>query len=177
MRKSIFCFVALLALLTGSKATFAQDGNDEMVRVYRWLSTVDNNYVTLAEGEIQEGQLLQYKYKEKTFLFYAYKTPGPDRVAVYRWTNPVTKDQTSVAEDEFADSDMLLQGYTDKRLQFYAPIRRAQNHIAVYNWYRSKTKDWVTIPEFGDTDKFWDKGYKQKRFQYYGIMRNEYERR
>ena len=99
MRKSIFCFVALLALLTGSKATFAQDGNDEMVRVYRWLSTVDNNYVTLAEGEIQEGQLLQYKYKEKTFLFYAYKTPGPDRVAVYRWTNPITKDQTSVAED------------------------------------------------------------------------------
>ncbi|QLH45233.1 MAG: hypothetical protein HWD58_06275 [Bacteroidota bacterium] len=37
--------------------------------MYRWLNTVDNNYVTLAEGEIQEGQLLQWKYKEKPCCF------------------------------------------------------------------------------------------------------------
>jgi hypothetical protein len=60
-------------------------------------------------------------------------------------------------------------------LQFYAPIRRAENHVAVYRWYRTKTKDWVTFQEYGDTDKLWDKGYKMKTFQYYGIMRNEYE--
>jgi hypothetical protein len=175
MRKSLFGIVALLVLVLISNLASAQRENEDLIRVYRWLNTVDNNYVTLADGEFQEGQLLQWKYKEKTLLFYAYKTPGPDRVAVYRWTNPVTKDQTSIAEDEVSDSDMMQKGYTLKSLQFYAPIRRAENHVAVYRWYRSKTKDWVTFQEYGDTDKLWDKGYKMKTFQYYGIMRNEYE--
>ncbi len=174
MRKAFYSILALLALVSAGTNAFAQD--QDIIRVYRWLNTVDNNYITLAEGEIQEGQLLQWKYKEKTFLFYAHKTPGPDRVAVYRWTNPVTKDQCSIAEDEFTDNDMQQKGYTLKSLQFFAPIRRAENHVAVYNWYRTKTKDWVTIPEFGDTDKNYEKGYRKKSFQYYGIMRSEYER-
>lgn len=176
MRKTILALVAIATMIFTAGNTVAQEVNSDLVRVFRWLNTVDNNYVTLADGEIQEGQLLQWKYKEKTFLFYAYKTPGPDRVAVYRWTNPVTKDQASIAEDEYTDADMQQKGYTLKSLQFYAPIRRSINHIAVYNWYKSKSKDWITIPEFGDTDKYWDKGYKQKKFQYYGVMRNEYER-
>ncbi len=176
MKKTLFTIIAIAALISFQQIANAQEVNNDLVRVFRWINTVDNNYVTLADGEIQEGQLLQWKYKEKTFLFYAYKTPGPDRVAVYRWTNPVTKDQASIAEDEFSDSDMQQKGYTLKSLQYYAPIRRAQNHIPVYNWYKSKSKDWVTIPEFGDTDKYWDKGYKQKKFQYYGVMRNEYEK-
>lgn len=176
MKKTLFTIIAIAALISFQHIANAQEVNNDLVRVFRWINTVDNNYVTLADGEIQEGQLLQWKYKEKTFLFYAYKTPGPDRVAVYRWTNPVTKDQASIAEDEFSDSDMQQKGYTLKSLQYYAPIRRAQNHIPVYNWYKSKSKDWVTIPEFGDTDKYWDKGYKQKKFQYYGVMRNEYEK-
>jgi hypothetical protein len=71
---------------------------------------------------------------------------------------------------------MQQKGYTLKSLQFYAPIRRAENHIAVYRWYKSRTKDWVTIPEFTDTDKYWEKGHKMKTFQFYGVMRNEYER-
>lgn len=174
MRKAFYSILALLALISVGSKAFAQD--QDIIRVYRWLNTVDNNYITLADGEIQEGQLLQWKYKEKTFLFYAYKTPGPDRVAVYRWTNPVTKDQCSIAEDEFTDNDMQQKGYTLKSLQYFAPIRRADNHVAVYNWYRTKTKDWVTVPEFGDTDKYFEKGYRKKSFQYYGIMRSEYER-
>ncbi|MBU3675639.1 MAG: hypothetical protein FGM54_00425 [Chitinophagaceae bacterium] len=174
MRKAFYSILALLALVSVGSKAFAQE--QDIIRVYRWLNTVDNNYITLADGEIQEGQLLQWKYKEKTFLFYAYKTPGPDRVAVYRWTNPVTKDQCSIAEDEFTDNDMQQKGYTLKSLQYFAPIRRAENHVAVYNWYRTKTKDWVTVPEFGDTDKYYEKGYRKKSFQYYGIMRSEYER-
>ena len=159
-----------------NQVSFAQTENEDLVRVYRWLNVKDQNYVTLADGEIQEGQLLQWKYKDKTLLFYAYRTPGPDRVAVYRWTNPLTSDQISVAEDEYSDADMQQKGYTLKSLQFYAPIRRDKNHIAVYNWYKARTKDWMTIPEFGDTDKYLDKGWKMKTFQYYGIIRNEYER-
>jgi hypothetical protein len=176
MKKNLVSLFAMFSIVCFSLQSKAQTVDGSMVRVYRWLNTVDNNFVTLAEGEIQEGQLLQWKYKEKTLLFYAFREPGPDRVAVYRWTNPVTKDQASIAEDEYADSDMMQKGYTLKSLQFYAPIRRSQNHIAVYNWYKTKSKDWVTIPEFGDTDKMWDKGYRQKKFQYYGILRNEYER-
>ena len=174
MRKAFYSILALLALVSVGSKAFAQD--QDIIRVYRWLNTVDNNYITLADGEIQEGQLLQWKYKEKTFLFYAFKTPGPDRVAVDRWTNPGTKDQCSIAEDEFTDNDMQQKGYTLKSLQYFAPIRRADNHVAVYNWYRTKTKDWVTVPEFGDTDKYYEKGYRKKSFQYYGIMRSEYER-
>ena len=175
MRKVIFNLVAIFAMISLGNTAFAQYKDDDMVRIYRWLSN-NNEFVTLAEGEIQEGQLLQWHYKEKTFLFYAYKTPSNDRVAVYRWTNPVTNDQVSIAEDELTDSDMNLKGYTLKSLQFYVPVRRSQNHVAVYRWYRSRTKDWVTIPEFGETDKYIDKGYKMKTFQFYGIMRNEYER-
>jgi hypothetical protein len=176
MRKNLVSLFTLIAIMMVGFSANAQDADGSMVRVYRWFNTVDNNFVTLAEGEIQEGQLLQWKYKDKTLLFYAYRSPGPDRVAVYRWTNPVTKDQASIAEDEYSDSDMMQKGYTLKVLQFYAPVRRAQNHIAIYNWYKTKSKDWVTIPEFGDTDKYWSKGYTQKKFQYYGILRNEYER-
>jgi hypothetical protein len=176
MRKNLVSLFTLIAIMMVGFSANAQDADGSMVRVYRWFNTVDNNFVTLAEGEIQEGQLLQWKYKDKTLLFYAYRSPGPDRVAVYRWTNPVTKDQASIAEDEYSDSDMMQKGYTLKVLQFYAPVRRAQNHIAIYNWYITKSKDWVTIPEFGDTDKYWSKGYTQKKFQYYGILRNEYER-
>ncbi len=176
MRKSIFGLVALCTLFLLPGVVSAQQGSDDMVAVYRWLNVQDNNYVTLANGEIQEGQLLQWKYKDKTFLFYAYKTPGPDRVAVYRWENPLTKDFASIAEDEMTDSDMQQKGYTGKKLQFYAPIRREGNHVPVYRWYRTKTKDWVTIPEVGDTDKYTDRGYKMKTFQYYGIIRSEYQR-
>ncbi len=172
MKKGIFSLVILACFVLMHSNVMAQFDND-MVRVYRWYSSVDKNYVTLAEGEIQEGQLLQWKYKDKTMLFYGYKTPGPDRVAVYRWTNPVTKDQVSVAEDFMRDAEMMQQGYTLKSLQFYAPIRRNDNHIAVYNWYKVKAKDWVTVPEFGDTDKYIKKGWRQKTFQFYGVLRNE----
>jgi hypothetical protein len=84
MRKIIYSVVAFFAILTLSNNAVAQiaSANEDLVAVYRWLNVQDNNYVTLANGEIQEGQLLQWKYKDKTFLFYAYKSPGPDRVAV-----------------------------------------------------------------------------------------------
>ena len=172
MKKAILSLMIIASFVLMNINTYAQY-DDDMVRVYRWYSSVDKNYVTLAEGEIQEGQLLQWKYKEKTLLFYGYKSPGPDRVAVYRWTNPVTKDQVSVAEDFIPDAEMMQQGYTLKSLQFYAPIRRHQNHVAVYNWYNVKGKDWVTVPEFGDTDKYTKKGWKSKTFQFYGVLRNE----
>jgi len=173
MKRVILSLLLATVVSLGFSTQASAQFDDDIVRVYRWYNSIDRNYVTLAEGEIQEGQLLQWKYKEKTALFYAYKTPGPDRVAVYRWTNPVTKDQVSVAEDEMPDSDMMQQGYTLKSLQFYAPIRRSSNHIPIYRWYKSKTKDWISVPEFGDTDKYIKRGYRTKTFGYYGVIRND----
>ena len=63
-------------------------------------------------------------------------------------------------------------GYKEKRIQFYAPIRRGENRVAVYRWYIPKTRDWVTVPEEGDTDAYFKKGYRKKYLQYYGIKRS-----
>lgn len=171
MNKNLLFIPALLAGIFLANLSHAQD-NDEMIPVYRWYSKVDRNFVTLAEGEYQEGQLLNWHYTDKTLLFYAFREPGPNRVAVYRWFNPTTKDIISVAEDEFSDDQMLKMGYKEKSIQFYAPIRRDVNRVAIYRWYIKKTKDWLTIPEEGNTDLYIKKGYSKKTFQYYGIQRS-----
>jgi hypothetical protein len=175
MKKVLLALALTAGILVSGSLQAQSNMSEDLVRVYRWFSPVDNNFVTLADGEIQEGQLLLWKYRDKTFLFYGYKTPGADRVAVYRWTHPETKDQVSIAEDEETDGNMIQKGYTNKTLQFYAPIRRASNHVPIYRWYKKSTKDWVTFPENGDTDKYWSKRFSLKTFQYYGVLRNEYE--
>jgi hypothetical protein len=173
MKKTLFFMSAIIAGMFFGNTVKAQQ-SDDMVAVYRWYSPTDRDYITVAEGEYQEGQLLNWKYKDKTLLFYAFREPGPNRVAVYRWYNPVTKDVASIADDEFTTDDMLKMGYKDKKLQYYVPVRRGENRVAVYRWYIPKTKDWVTIPEEGDTDAYYKKGYRRKTFQYYGIKRREY---
>lgn len=171
MNKKLLLITALAAGVFFSSSLHAQSA-DDMVAVYRWYNEVDRNYATYADGEFQEGQLLNWKYTDKTLLFYAYTTPGPNRVAVYRWTNPVTKDVVSLAEDEFADDEMLKMGYKEKTLQFYAPIRRGENRVPVYRWYIQKRSDWISIPEEGNTDLYIKKGYGKKTFQFYGIKRS-----
>lgn len=172
MKKSLVLLsTALLALVFSHKA-IAQNDDPELINVWQWYNTVDKQYVTVAEGEYQEGQMLAWKWKDKKLLFVAYRNPGPDRVAVYSWSNPVTKDQASIAEDEFTDNQMLKMGYTDKKLQFYAPIRRGPNTIPVYRWRVTKTNDWVNIPDEGDTEAYLKKGYHYKVFQFYGIPRS-----
>ncbi len=168
MKKSLVLATALLASV-GSKA-IAQEASSDLVNVYRWYNKADNDYVTVAENEFQEGQILNWGWKEKTPVFTAYKNPGEGRVAVYAWFNPVTKDHVSVAEDEYTDDQMMKMGYTDKKLQFYALTRRGPNPLAVYRWH--KGNDWMTIPEEGNTDAYLKKNYRQKTFQYFGINRS-----
>ncbi len=170
MKKTFVLLTAVLATTLGGNNTFAQDVDDELVAVYRWFNDKDKNYVTVADGEFQEGQLLNWYWKDKNLLFFAYRNPGPDRVAVYSWFNPVTKDQISLAEDEFTDNELLKMGYAQKRFQYYAATRRAPNMVAVYRWH--KGKDWVVIPEEDDTDAYIKKKYQHKTFQYFGIVRS-----
>ncbi|MCB9064505.1 MAG: hypothetical protein H6551_05100 [Chitinophagales bacterium] len=170
MKRTFILVTTVLVSVLLAKSGFAQD--DELVRVYRWYNTVDQNYVTVAEGEFQEGQLLNWKWNDKTQVFVAYRNPGPDRVAVSRWYNPQSKDYVSVAEDEYTDNDMIKMGYTDKTHQFYALTQRGPNTVAVYRWYVPKNRDWATVSEEGDTDTYYKRGWRRKTFQYYGIKRS-----
>lgn len=170
MKKTFILLTTVLASVFATE-TKAQDAEKEIVKVYRWYNPTDANYLTVAEGEYQDGQLLNWHYKDKTLMFFAYRNPAADRVAVNSWYNPNTKDFASIAEDEFTDDQMLKMGYSDKHVQFYAPTRRAANQVSVYRWFVPKRKDWVTIPEEGDTDAYFKKGYRHKTFQFYGISR------
>ena len=170
MKKTFVLLTALLATTFAGNKTFAQDQDEDLVAVYRWFNNEDKNFVTVADGEFQEGQLLNWNWKDKTLLFFAYRNPGQDRVAVYSWFNPLTKDQISIAEDEFTDNQMLKMGYAQKRLQYYALTRRGANVVAVYRW--NKGVDWIIIPEEGNTDAYFKKNYKRKTFQYFGIVRS-----
>ncbi|XZF16498.1 hypothetical protein ACTHGU_10180 [Chitinophagaceae bacterium MMS25-I14] len=169
MKKTCILVTAVLASMLYTNKGFSQS-SDELVTVYRWYNTEDKNFVTVVDGEYQDGQLLNWKWKDKTPIFSAYRTPAPDRVAVYSWFNPVTKDQASIAEDEYTDDQMLKMGYTGKKLQFYALTRRGPNTFAIYRW--QKGDDWVTIAEEGNTDAYLKKGYRHKTFQYFGIPRS-----
>lgn len=176
MNKTLFILGAVIVgLFLQSGISHAQSSSD-MVAVYRWYNPTDRDYVTLADGEFQEGQILNWGYTDKTLLFYAYRHPGEGLVAVYRWSNPVTGDAISIAADEFSDDDMLKMGYVKNGLQFYAPQVRGANRVAVYRWYIPKTSDWVTLPEEGNTDAYFKKKYRHKTFQYYGIKRTSDEK-
>jgi hypothetical protein len=170
MKKTFILVTAVLASVFIANKGFAQD--DELVGVFRWYNPVDQNYITVADGQFQEGQMLNWNWKNKTFMFSAYRTPAPGRVAVYSWYNPDTKDYASIAEDEFNDDQMIKMGYTNKTLQYYALTRRGPNTVPVYRWSIRKNHDWVTIPEEGNTDAYYKKGYSRKTFQYFGIPRS-----
>lgn len=169
MKRTIILVTTVLAAILLSSRTFAQE---DLVRVFRWYIPADQQYVTVAEGEYQDGQLLNWGWSDKTLIFWAYRTPGPGRVAINGWTNPVTRAHISVCDDEYNDDQMLKNGYTQKHLQFYALTRRGANTVPVYRWLVPKRHSWVTMPDDIDTDVYIKKGYRHKTYQYYGVYRN-----
>lgn len=72
------------------------------------------------------AQLVSWGYKDKKFLFYAFKTrPNRSYVAVNRWINALPQGNTcrdytlSVLETEFTDAQLTSWGYSGKKVQFY----------------------------------------------------------
>jgi len=169
MKRTILLVTTVFATLFLSTKSFAQE---DLVRVFRWYIPEDGQYVTVTDGEYQDGQLINWGWTDKQLLFFAYRTPGPGRVAVYGWDNPVSRSHISICEDEFTDDQMLKWGYNHKHLQFYALTRRGPNTVCVYRWLLSKHHAWITVPEEGDTDGLIKKGFHNKSYQYYGIYRN-----
>jgi hypothetical protein len=169
MKRTIIVFTTILAAVLFANKSFAQE---DLVRVFRWYIPEDQQFCTVADGEYQDGQLINWGWTDKLLMFWAYRTPGPGRVAVNGWFNPVSRAHISVCEDEYTDDQMLKNGYTQKHLQFYALTRRGSNTVCVYRWLLNKRHSWVTIPEDTDTDVYLKKGYHHKSYQYYGISRN-----
>lgn len=171
MKRTIVLVTTIFAVIFLSNTSFAQE---DLVRVFRWYIPQDKDYVTVVDGEYQDGQLISWGWSDKTLVFWAYRNPGPNRVAVYGWNNPVARTHISVAEDEFSDDQMLKMGYTQKHLQFYALTRRGPNTMCIYRWKDVKRKSWITIPEDYnmDTDTYLKKGYRRKTYQYFGVSRN-----
>ena len=169
MKRTIVLVTTVLTVILSGYRSFAQE---DLVRVFRWYIPEDQQYCTVADGEYQDGQLINWGWTDKTELFVAYRTPGPGRVAVYGWSNPVSRSHISVCEDEYTDDQMLKNGYTQKHLQFYALTRRGPNTVCIYRWLLAKRHSWVTIPEDVDTDVYLKKGYHRKTYQYYGVYRS-----
>lgn len=171
MKRTIVLVTTLFAAIFLTTRSFAQE---DLVRVFRWYLPQDADYMTVVDGEYQDGQLINWGWGDKTLLFWAYRNPGPNRVAVYGWYNPTSKMHISVAEDEFSDDQMLKMGFTQKHLQFYALTRRGPNTITIYRWRSTKRGNWLTVPEeYGyDTDVYLKKGYRRKTFQFFGVNRN-----
>ena len=169
MKRTLILVTTVLAAILFTTKTFAQD---DLVRVFRWYVPQDGQFVTVADGEYQDGQLINWGWSDKTLLFWAYRTPGPGREAVNGWMNPVTRAHIAVCEDEYTDDQLLKAGYTQKHLQFYALTRRGANTVCVYRWLIGKRTAWITIPDDIDTDIYLKKGYRRKTYQYYGVYRN-----
>jgi len=95
--------------------------------VNRWEMPNCKEFIIIAEHELTDAQLMSWGYKNKTFLFYAFKNPPPQAgyVAVNRWVNALPKGNNcrdftlSVAEFELTDEQLISWGYSDKKTQFY----------------------------------------------------------
>ncbi len=75
MKKTFVLITTVLLSVLLVNRGFAQ--SEELVRVYRWYNPEDKNYVTLAEGEFQEGQILNWGWKDKTLMFLPIVIPRP----------------------------------------------------------------------------------------------------
>ena len=97
--------------------------------VNRWEMPNCKEFILIAEHEISDQKMIEFGYKNKQFVFYAFKdrpTTG-DYVAVNRWVNVKKqgddcRDFTlSVVETELTDAQLISWGYTNKMTQFYVP--------------------------------------------------------
>ncbi len=170
---SLIAFTALQSLPAVAQSDNLEE--DPIIAVYRWYNKQDKDHIIVADGELSDGTLIQWKYSGKRLAFYAYLKPAEGRIAVYRWYNQKLNDWISVAEDEFTDGEMTVKGYGDKTLQFYSPARRCGDLCTpVYRWLDPDTDDWMMVAdnEEGGTDSYCKEGWTRKTFSFYGLTRS-----
>ena len=112
------------------KAYLTRPSGTNVAVVNRWEMPNCREFILIAEHEISDAKMTEFGYKNKQFVFYAYRTrPATgDFVAVNRWVNTLAqgngcRDFTlSVAEHEVTDAQLTSFGYTNKLTQFYVPL-------------------------------------------------------
>ncbi len=111
------------------QAFLSRPAGDNVATVNRWEMPNCKDFILIAEHEISDAKMTEWGYRNKQFVFYAYKT-RPDSgnyIAVNRWINTLAagngcKDFTlSVTEKELTDAQLISWGYTSKIIQFYVP--------------------------------------------------------
>jgi len=115
-------------------------GNNVAV-VNRWEMPYCKDFILIAEHEISDAKMIEFGYKNKQFVFYAYRTKPASGafVAVNRWVNALPagnscKDFTlSIAEHELTHQQLTSFGYTSKMVQFYVPDPRQTNATGTFS--------------------------------------------
>jgi hypothetical protein len=103
-----------------------------IIAVNRWEMPNCKEFIIIAEHEITDATMVSWGYKNKQFLFYAYRNKPPEGnyEAISRWVNVLPegnacKDFTlSIGEYDLTDAQLLSFGYTGKTVQFYVPKSR-----------------------------------------------------
>ena len=111
------------------QAFLTRPEGENVAVVNRWEMPNCKDFILIAEHEISDAKMTEWGYKNKQFVFYAYKTKptSGNYVAVSRWVNTLPdgsscKDFTlSVTESELTDAQLTSWGYTSKIVQFYVP--------------------------------------------------------
>lgn len=118
-------------------AYLSKPPGENIAIVNRWVIPNCKEFVTIAEHEHTDQQLISWGYTDKELLFYAYMTK-PDTgnyIAVNRWINAKPKGDKckdftlSVTDKELSDDQLISWGYTSKMKQFYVPVKI--NYISI----------------------------------------------
>lgn len=116
-KTKVFQFKAYANRPPGSNAT----------AVYRWVMPHCAASILIAEHEHSDAQMQAWGYKDKQFMFYAYRTRPTlgNYLEVNRWINakpagdPCRDFTLTVTEKEYTDQQLISYGYTQKITQFY----------------------------------------------------------
>ena len=143
----------------------------DIVAVNRWRHAGDQDWITLAQGEIDDATLMSWGYGEKTHQFNACSSAPTDALKVYRWHHPSQNDWVSLSE--LANHNQLKSwGYEGGFFQFYGFKNKPEDGVAVNRWYHKVQQDWVLLAEDEASDatlKSW--GYSEKTFVFYALKK------
>ncbi len=111
------------------EAFLTRPEGDNVAIVNRWEMPNCKDFVLMTEHMTSDAKMIEWGFKNKQFVFYAYKTrpASGNYVAVNRWINTLPAESgcreftLSVTETELTDAQLLSWGYTGKILQFYVP--------------------------------------------------------
>src|SRR5690606_30303248 len=100
------------------------------VAVNSWFNPITKDYISIAEDEFNDDQMMKMGYSSKHLQYYASKNRGPNTIPVYRWHIGKTNDWVTVAEEGNTDA-YLKKGYRMKTFQYYGIPRNTD--VTIYN--------------------------------------------